>query len=204
MSVHHTINCHKNSHIDKVQKNDEDHAYLRYHRKDSREDAEAERDNENNPEDGPFLSVGNLVAHLHSLDGRETLVQEEVDGKAPGQSHNDTGNEHEDGSCGNAHAQQADKQEELAEIDLEVLFVEDGKRVDNLALADLDNGFVETDGRAHVEVGDPNGYYIQDHHQNEGSYVLQTILDSIHDGLFDLELLSCHNVLDLVNLQAIR
>ena len=98
----------------------------------------------------------------------------------------------------------ADKQEELAEIDLEVLFVEDGKRVDNLALADLDNGFVETDGRAYVEVGNPNGYYIQDHHQNEGSYVLQTILDSIHDGLFDLELLSCHNVLDLVNLQAIR
>ena len=145
------------------------------------------------PEDGPFFSVGYFVADFEALHGRELLVQEEVDGKAPCDAQDDSGDEHESGCTGDTHAHEACEKEEVSYV-LTVLLVEDGDGVDDLSAAHLDDCLVQADGGADVDPGDPDGKHIEDYHKDEGDDVLETIKDTFLNGGHYFKFL-CHNVL---------
>ena len=189
--IHHTLDRHDDSSTENDTDNSKHDAHFRNHPENPADDAGENRAKQTDEEDTPFVAEGRVITQLQGLERGNLFVQIEIDGETPGNRDHVCREEHESGGSEGTDRDKAQQEEEAADVG-EILLGEDGGRVDRLSAADTDDGFVETDGGADVEVRDPDSHHIEDDHQQERQEVLQTITDTVPEGLHDVEFLCCH------------
>ncbi len=159
--------------------------------KESGDDTRSHNEYKVDKKQSPFFPISGLVAHLEGLGRRYTTVDEEIKSEVPRDCYNDNREEHKCSRCTLTHPLEPNEQEEVSEV-VKIGFVEDVGRIDNLPAPHFDDGFVQPDGGADIEVGNPHGDNVENYHKEEGKNVLHAILKPICEGLGELDFLCCH------------
>ena len=98
MTVHHGLDGDIDSDGEDQYDGGEDTAYLRDQGQEAGDEADENPEHALNAEDGPFLTEGGFVTQGEGLDRGNLLLDQEIDGIAPCDSHDDTGNEGKEGT----------------------------------------------------------------------------------------------------------